>query len=72
MTILQTINDYDDIFTFGKYKGKTVDWVAEHNPGYIVWLHENKVAEIDEEILDAAIMDDINNNPPEEWFWEPG
>ena len=39
----QTITSYDDVITFGKYKGKTIDWIAEHNPGYIVWLHDERV-----------------------------
>lgn len=62
------ITDYDQIMTFGKYKGKKVNWVAEHNPGYIVWLHDENVCEIDAELLEAAIFDDAQNMPPEEWF----
>ena len=65
------IKSYDGVLTFGKYKGKTVDWIAENEPGYIVWLQENDVCVVDDEIYDAAMMDDMNNSPPEECFWEP-
>lgn len=27
--------------TLGKYVGRTPDWVAERDPGYLVWLYEN-------------------------------
>ena len=26
------------IFEFGKYKGNTIDQVAQENPGYLLWL----------------------------------
>jgi len=66
-----TINSYEYVFTFGKYKGKTCDEVADKNPGYLVWLDENEVADINKEILEAAVIDDANNSPPEEYFWTP-
>lgn len=28
-------------FHFGKYNGKTLQWVAEHDPQYIVWVGQN-------------------------------
>lgn len=28
-------------FAFGKYKGKTLEWVLANSPGYIVWVHDN-------------------------------
>lgn len=27
-------------FSFGKYSGKTLGWVAENYPSYIVWVYE--------------------------------
>lgn len=69
MTIRQTITNYDDVMMFGKYQGKTVDRIAEHEPGYIVWLVENKVVECDEEIYEAACRCDVENSPPESWFF---
>jgi hypothetical protein len=64
------IKNYDHVFTFGKHKGKTVNEVAEEEPSYIVWLVEENVCEVDEEIYEAAIMDDMNNSPPEDYFWD--
>lgn len=31
----------EDIISFGKYKGKSFDEIAEIEPSYILWLHEN-------------------------------
>lgn len=39
----RTLSDLDDDtpLRFGKYKGCTPNEVAKHDPGYIVWLHDN-------------------------------
>ena len=29
------------VLTFGKHNGKTVQWVAENDPSYIIWIDEN-------------------------------
>ena len=71
MAIRQKVTWYEDIITFGKYKGKTIDWIAENDPSYIIWLNDEQVVDFPAEIVEAAIMDDMNNNPPEEWFWQP-
>lgn len=26
---------------FGKYRGKTAEWISEENPGYLRWAYEN-------------------------------
>lgn len=44
-----------DVFDFGKHKGKTVRWVLEKEPSYIIWLHENKICEVPEEIVEEAV-----------------
>ena len=62
------IRDYDDVMTFGKYRGKPVGWITEHDPGYIVWLVENNIVDCDKEIYEAAVFDDAQSGPPEEWF----
>ena len=31
----------DKVFTFGKYKGKSVDKIAIENPGYFLWAKKN-------------------------------
>lgn len=28
-------------FRFGKHNGRTLDWVVENDPQYIVWVHDN-------------------------------
>jgi len=30
------------IFRSGKHKGKTLSWVTENDPSYIVWIEENR------------------------------
>ena len=29
------------VLTFGKHNGKTVEWVCEHDPKYILWIDDN-------------------------------
>lgn len=70
MTIRQIVKSYDDVLTFGKFSGQSIDYVAEHEPSYIIWLADEKIVEFSRDILEAAEIDDANNNPPESWFWE--
>ena len=28
-------------FAFGKHNGRTLEWVADNDPQYIVWVHDN-------------------------------
>lgn len=62
------IKTYNDVLAFGKHRGKSVDWVAEHHPSYIIWLKENNVCEVDDEIYDAALADDMDNGQEEDYF----
>ncbi len=71
MAVRQIVDDYAVVITFGKFKGKTFDWIAENEPSYIIWLSEEGIVKFSDEILDAAIMDDMNNTPPEDFFWQP-
>ena len=42
--------ELDDVFSFGKYSGKrTLEYVIEHDPGYIDWITENEVVYFTEE-----------------------
>jgi hypothetical protein len=34
--------DYEFIFEKGKHKGKTVAWVSDNDPSYLVWVEECK------------------------------
>ena len=52
----QTFNNKSDILNFGKYKGETIEWVLENDPGYILWLDESKVAIVRYEIFQEAEM----------------
>jgi len=50
----QVVKHKTDVFTFGKFKGKTVRHVLENDPSYIIWLHEEKIVEFPQSILDNA------------------
>jgi hypothetical protein len=67
--IRQNITDYEDVMTFGKYKGKTVEWIWEHNLEYLIWLVDEGVVKMREEMYEAACLDDADNSPPESWFF---
>ena len=43
-----------DILNFGQYFDKTVQWVLENDPSYILWLDWAEVAEIAEDIVEEA------------------
>ena len=55
-------NPTKQIFTFGKYKGKTLEEVAQHDPGYIVWAYENTQFKCDKEFYLACYEDDMNSD----------
>lgn len=38
---MNTVDSFDYVFKFGKYKGKTFRDVYWLNPGYLLWAHEN-------------------------------
>ena len=65
------IKNWDDVLMFGKYKHKTIQWVFENNPSYILWLREENVCEVDEEIYDVSVLKDMENSPPEDYVWQP-
>lgn len=50
----QIIASRDDELTFGKHKGKTVYWILEHEPSYILWLSDEKIVQFPDEILNNA------------------
>ena len=56
----QNIRSVSDVLNFGKHKGKTVEWVIENEPGYILWMHDEKVARITKEIVDMADEADVD------------
>ena len=52
---------------FGKYKGRTLDTIAEIEPGYIVWLKDVAEKPIAPELYDECrrTVDEIDD-----WFGE--
>ena len=47
-------------FTFGKYKGETVEFVLGCDPSYIPYLHDEKIAKVSADILDYADEADMD------------
>lgn len=43
--------------SFGQYKGQTPSQIAEHDPGYIVWLSENR-DNVVSDVLARTCMED--------------
>ncbi len=44
----------DYILTFGKHKGKALWWVLMNDCGYVVWLVDNDVLNVSEDIYSEA------------------
>lgn len=68
--VRQTVTTYDDVMTFGKHMGKTIYWIADNEPSYIVWLSEEEIVKFPKDMLEAAMIDDMNNFPLEEFYWK--
>lgn len=51
--------DLESTFPFGKYKDKPVSWVIEKDPGYLLWLREEKWKDANQ-ITDAGFGPDIH------------
>ena len=45
-----------DVLTFGKHKGCSIEVVLGLDPGYIVWLVEENICEVSDEIYNDAQM----------------
>lgn len=50
----QSLTKYTDVLTFGKFKGHTVRYILDHEPGYIIWLEDNKAANVSLDIYEMA------------------
>lgn len=37
----------DTVLDFGKFKGKSIQYIVEKQPNYICWLHRDKVVDLD-------------------------
>jgi len=58
--VAKTITDRQTILQFGKYKGRTLEFILEHDPQYLLFCQEN----IDWFDLDHKILDDVENGNP--------
>lgn len=49
---------YESVLDFGRYKGKTVEYVVGFDPDYLVWAAETiEWFDLDEDVLVAAEWD---------------
>lgn len=60
----KTILTYKYVFTFGKYKGKTVREILDINPSYLQWVHEN----IPHLELSDYLLDKVDEAVQEEYY----
>jgi hypothetical protein len=69
MLKMKKVVGYDDIISFGKYRGRDFGWIAGYDPSYIMWLYEESIFKFDEGIVKAAIMDSLHDCPLEDLYW---
>ena len=47
---------FDWKFTFGKHKGRTIRYVLDESPSYIIWVRDNvDWLELDTKVVDEAL-----------------
>ena len=66
---------YDDqgeeIFTFGKYRGKTVQSVLKENPGYYSWIQNADFPLYTKKVLTAIKLEDLITDKYEDHlYWK--
>lgn len=68
----QIISSRDDELTFGKHKGKSIYWILEHEPGYILWLSDEKIVQFPVDILEDAqnYADEQEDYSDDDFLWE--
>lgn len=49
-----SITSTEQVFTFGKHKGYSVEYVLQDDPDYFLWLHDEHICKVSKEILDMA------------------
>ncbi len=56
--------DSDYVMEFGKWKGKAIWWIVKNDSSYLVWLVDNHILSVSDEIYaeckDSDWMDDMN------------
>lgn len=53
---------------FGKYRGQTPCWIAEHDPQYLIWAYETFDKErkpCSKELYDACKLDEYEEDNPD-------
>jgi uncharacterized protein (DUF3820 family) len=48
---------FNFVMKFGKHKGKTLIQILDEEPSYIIWLSENNVVKIPDDLLTMAYHD---------------
>lgn len=62
----EPIRDRNFVMPFGKYEGRTLEFVMEHDPQYILWLQSGNGIE-----FHSDIMDEIEADEFEPCLWSP-
>jgi hypothetical protein len=57
MAVRQTVKSYDDVISFGKFKGKSFGYIAKVQPSYLCWLNDEKIVDMPEDMVEAALND---------------
>jgi len=75
MAVRQIVKSYDDVITFGKFKGKTFKVIAEVQPSYLEWLNNEEIVDMPAEMVQAAIddaneMEDSRDEWGGSWGWD--
>lgn len=53
-----TLKTREDVMTFGRYKGRTIEEMLEEAPDYLCWAHEN----IDWFVLEPGVLEEACEN----------
>jgi hypothetical protein len=61
-----------DVVTFGRWKGHTLQTVLDEDPDYIIWMNEHvDFFKVSEDVIQKA-YEEINNAPPPYInYWTP-
>ncbi len=60
----RTITDRQEVLSFGKFKGCTIEFVMEHNPQYLLFCQEK----MDSFDLSSEILDELESTEDERYF----
>jgi hypothetical protein len=66
----QNITKKTDLLTFGKFKGKSIQFILMEQPSYICWLYENDIVSISDDIVIEAESE--GSGIVEDWLGDYG